>query len=441
MKKKDVFILLRFKITFMVLVVLAIIFSILIGLLNLYLKVINRRDCRVFITELMENEGYLTPRPREGQKKDSASSDDDSFFKPSLPPPEASIFEYWLFGSNHRRGFQDYYVARLDKDGKLDHVLHTFSVYSEAIVDDDFISMTVNRFSKHNGGLHNGLAYGIESRDYGYLLVVIDRMNEIGHQHSFVAFSSSILGMSLVVAFFLSLMISALVIRPVQAAFINQKQFIADASHELKTPVAVISANIDVLEHEFPDNKWLGYIKTENERMGTLVKDMLYLAKDDAGKTEFARLPFDLSEAAACAVLPFESVAFEQKKTLEINTGKNMLPVMGDEAKIKQAIIVLVDNALKNSEPGSLIRVTAGKEGNRCFVKVYNTGHGISPEDLNKIFNRFFRSDSSRARSTGGYGLGLAIAQSIAVAHKGKISVESEENKYALFTLQIPSSY
>ncbi|MBP5175844.1 MAG: hypothetical protein ILP07_08040, partial [Treponema sp.] len=275
MKKKDVFILLRFKITFMVLVVLAIIFSILIGLLNLYLKVINRRDCRVFITELMENEGYLTPRPREGQKKDSASSDDDSFFKPSLPPPEASIFEYWLFGSNHRRGFQDYYVARLDKDGKLDHVLHTFSVYSEAIVDDDFISMTVNRFSKHNGGLHNGLAYGIESRDYGYLLVVIDRMNEIGHQHSFVAFSSSILGMSLVVAFFLSLMISTLVIRPVQAAFINQKQFIADASHELKTPVAVISANIDVLEHEFPDNKWLGYIKTENERMGTLVKDML----------------------------------------------------------------------------------------------------------------------------------------------------------------------
>ncbi|MBP5175538.1 MAG: ATP-binding protein, partial [Treponema sp.] len=168
---------------------------------------------------------------------------------------------------------------------------------------------------------------------------------------------------------------------------------------------------------------------------------MLYLAKDDAGKTEFARLPFDLSEAAACAVLPFESVAFEQKKTLEINTGKNMLPVMGDEAKIKQAIIVLVDNALKNSEPGSLIRVTAGKEGNRCFVKVYNTGHGISPEDLNKIFNRFFRSDSSRTRSTGGYGLGLAIAQSIAVAHKGKISVESEENKYALFTLQIPSSY
>ena len=99
---------------------------------------------------------------------------------------------------------------------------------------------------------------------------------------------------------------------------------------------------------------------------------------------------------------------------------------------------MLVDNALKNSESGELIRVTTGKEGNRCFVKVYNTGHGIPADDLDKIFNRFFRSDSSRARSTGGYGLGLAIAQSIVTAHKGKISVESEENKYALFTMLLP---
>ena len=440
MKKTNVFIHLRFTITFMVLIVLAGILSVLIALLNFYLKSMNEKDCREFITELLDNEGYILPKNRFEKEHDGKNPFDDE--QPDFPLPEqkdVSLFDYWMIGPARNRGFRDYYVAKINSSGKVLQVIHSFSEDSEVTVDEDFFNMAINGFKKsQTWGIQGGLAYGIEGRVYGYLLVVVDRVNEIGHQYNFMAFSTSVLAGSLVVAFLLSIMVSGLVVRPVESAFKKQKQFIADASHELKTPVAVISANIDVLEQEFPGNKWLSYIKTENERMGTLIKDMLYLAKDDAGKTEFNRLPFDLAGATACAVLPFESVAFEQKKTLEIDTGKIELPIVGDEAKIKQAIIVLVDNALKNSESGELIRVTTGKEGNRCFVKVYNTGHGIPADDLDKIFNRFFRSDSSRARSTGGYGLGLAIAQSIVTAHKGKISVESEENKYALFTMLLP---
>ncbi len=435
MERKNVFTSLRFKITFMVLIVLAVILSVLIGLMNLYLRGMNERDCREFVMELLGNDGNPIAKNRFEKEPPRDKGD--------MPPPKEpkSIYslEYWLIGPSRSRGFRDYYAVKLDSNGNVIEVIRSFSADSELSVSDSFIAHALRRFSRNHGcGMHGDLAYGIESRDYGYLFVAVDRVNELGHQHNFMAFSVSVFLISLVIAFFVSLAVSSIVVKPVEEVFIKQKQFIADASHELKTPVAVISANIDVLEQEFPGNKWLGYIKTENERMGSLVKDMLYLAKDDAGKLEFEKCSFDLSEAAACSVLPFESVAFEQKKTLEIDTSKDVLPVLGDEAKIKQAIIVLVDNALKNSDEGALIKVTAGKEGNRCFVRVYNTGHGIPQGDLGKIFNRFFRSDTSRARSTGGYGLGLAIAKSIVSSHKGRISVESVENEYAMFTMTLP---
>ena len=118
---------------------------------------------------------------------------------------------------------------------------------------------------------------------------------------------------------------------------------------------------------------------------------------------------------------------------------KDPIPVTGEESKIKQVVIILTDNALKNSEKGAIIKITAGFENSKRYVRVYNTGHGIAPEDIDKIFNRFYRVDTSRDRNTGGYGLGLSIAQTIAKAHGGQIAVQSELGKYAQFTLLLPA--
>jgi len=110
----------------------------------------------------------------------------------------------------------------------------------------------------------------------------------------------------------------------------------------------------------------------------------------------------------------------------------------GDEQQIKQAIIILVDNAIKNSDPGAVIKVSAHTDQQKVTLSVYNTGHGIPPDDLEKIFLRFYRSDASRARQTGGYGLGLAIAKSIAESHHGHLSAASEYGSWAEFTLMLP---
>ena len=272
------------------------------------------------------------------------------------------------------------------------------------------------------------------------MLVLIDKISESANRKRFVVFSMLIFLLSLGALFVLSWYISKFEINTIEEAFSRQKQFVSDVSHELKTPIAVIGTNISVLEQQIPKNKWLNYIKTENERMSVMVRDMLYLTRDDAGALDYDMKPFDLSDMVGCAVLPFESLAFEQKKKLCLNLPSLPVTVIGDENRLKQAVIILTDNAMKNSEENAVIRITAGISGQKAFVKVYNTGHGVAPEEKEKIFNRFYRSDASRTRDTGGCGLGLSIAQAVVQRHGGKITVESEVGKYAEFTITIPAA-
>ena len=172
--------------------------------------------------------------------------------------------------------------------------------------------------------------------------------------------------------------------------------------------------------------------------MGHLVKDLLFLARSDSERDHDDNLEFNLSQAIGSAVLPFESVIFEEGKTLDLQIEDNM-SFFGNENKIKQVVIVLVDNAIKNSDRGALIKVNAFSENQKKIVKVYNTGNGIPISEREKIFLRFYRSDSSRNRKTGGYGLGLPIANTIAQEYGGSISVDSKVGEWTEFTLSLPS--
>ena len=168
---------------------------------------------------------------------------------------------------------------------------------------------------------------------------------------------------------------------------------------------------------------------------------IFFLAKEDSGRLTMDKHSFDLANAISCAVLPFESVAFEDKKLLEFDIPKDQLFIEGDEERIKQIAVILTDNAIKNSYEHSVIKVSVGVSADRYFVSVYNEGDGIPPEDLDRIFDRFYRVDKSRDRKTGGYGLGLSIAQTIAKEHDGIITVKSEEKKFAQFTLELPMKH
>ena len=225
-------------------------------------------------------------------------------------------------------------------------------------------------------------------------------------------------------------------VKPVEEAFVRQKQFVSDASHELKTPLAVISANAEVLEQEIGENEYLEYIRSEVQRTDTLVQNLLTLARLDRNETKAEMKPFDLSRALLAVTLPFESVVYEAGKTLETEIPDG-ITCTGDEEMIKQLTVILLSNALKYSDDHGRIRISLSAKNKRREIRVFNTGEAIKPEDREKIFNRFWRADQSHSKETGGHGLGLAIARSIVEANHGKIAVESEEGKGTSFIVTL----
>lgn len=230
--------------------------------------------------------------------------------------------------------------------------------------------------------------------------------------------------------------LSGWMVRPVQDAFEKQKQFIADASHELKTPLTILSANADVLAASLTDNRWLGHIQEQVIRMNTLIRELLDLARLDSGSHPPDFTAFDLSSAVSATALSFESLAFENgiRFCTQISDG---LCLTGSETAIRQLTTILLDNAFKYTDPGGCVTLSLLEKGDKKILSVHNTGKGIAQEDLKHIFERFYRSDNSRSRESGGYGLGLSIAASIARQHKGQLNAESDGESFVEFTFRV----
>ena len=283
-------------------------------------------------------------------------------------------------------------------------------------------------------GWYGSLQYFRKDYDRGTLVVFSDRSAEQLLLHKVLLVSILVFLLMEGVVFFLTMILTKRAMRPMQETFERQRQFISDAGHELKTPLTIISANVDILHDEIGENKWLSYIQSQAERMRVLVGEMMNLTKLEMGDKEKDFVDFSLSEAVSGAALPFEGQAFEQEKQLELEIQEN-ISYHGNPDQIKQLVGIFLDNALKYSKEHGEIRVTLQQVQNKKTLKVYNTGKGIPESEKEKIFQRFYRSDASRARATGGYGLGLSIAQSIADAHKIRIQVESEYEHWICFIL------
>lgn len=239
------------------------------------------------------------------------------------------------------------------------------------------------------------------------------------------------------VLFFLAVFLVDKMTQPVSAAFEKQRQFISDAGHELKTPISVISANAAVLESEIGHNKWLGYITDETRRMDGLVKRLMSLAamEDASSKTGYS--PFDLSKAVMSICLPFESYAFEKGITIETKVCDGIM-YKGSEEKLKQLVSTLLSNGVKYGRENGVIEVQLHKERKKVVLSVYNTGVGVKPDELELIFERFYRTDKSRHRDGVSYGLGLAIAKAVCEEHGGSIKAESVYGSWIKITAELP---
>lgn len=236
------------------------------------------------------------------------------------------------------------------------------------------------------------------------------------------------------VFFILSILFSRWALRPVEEAWQKQRRFVSDASHELKTPLTVVLANLDIAQKE-QSSSWLLAAQHEALRMKKLIGDMLFLARSDEGAGKKAAVPVDLSAIADETALAFEAVAFENAQQLHTAITPR-LRVSGDAGLLRQLAVILVDNAVKYTPRGGSITVKLEKLGDKAALSVQNSGDPIPPEKLNHLFDRFYRADDARAE--GGYGLGLAIALEIAEQHGGVLKAESDAKQGTVFTATLP---
>ena len=237
------------------------------------------------------------------------------------------------------------------------------------------------------------------------------------------------------------------IVRPVEENMQMQKRFVADASHELKTPLTVIDANAAVLEQSIGRNKWLDYIKEQTGRMSGLVNELLQLSNLEEAKstgTPQQRERFDASEAVMAAALPFESVAFERGVTLETDT-PDTLEAYGSRKDLEQLAAILIDNAVKHSSAGAAVQVSLTRSAHRhgrkeeamLELRVRSSGDTMPPEARPHILDRFYRADESRSHKDNSFGLGLAIARGLAERSGGSITAASQD-AITEFTLRLP---
>ena len=235
-------------------------------------------------------------------------------------------------------------------------------------------------------------------------------------------------------------------LRPIEKSWQQQRQFVADASHELKTPLTVLLADADILlahpeQTIDSQRKWVEYIQDEARRMKELVEDLLFLARNDsAAEKERKRQPVVLSDVCWNCMLSFEPVAFERGAQVNGDIDPEVR-LLGDEGQLRRLVTILLDNACKYCGPEGTVDLSLKRSGDRAVLTVHNTGEPIPPEALPHLFERFYRQDSARARETGGYGLGLAIAASVVERHRGKISVTSTAAEGTTFTVSLPTEH
>ena len=254
---------------------------------------------------------------------------------------------------------------------------------------------------------------------------------------------SSILSMTLVISIgslalvlIFAILLSRKAIQPIAQNIENQKRFITDASHELKTPLTSISTSLDVIEMDRGEDEWTANIRSQVSRMTGLVSEMVTLSKLDEVKPVPAKEQFDLSSAAWEILEVHMPQAKARGKEFETDI-QDGITIVGEKESIQQMLSVLIDNAIKYSDEGGRIRFSLGKVKGKTRIEVYNTCNYEKAPDVDRLFDRFYRPDESRNASTGGNGIGLAIAKSVAEAHGGTITASCPDGKFMKIRVDI----
>ena len=334
---------------------------------------------------------------------------------------------------NKDNGFKDNNIRYMDKviytlllnnDNSIKEVINL----SNNSIDIDSIK-SLGQSILNNNNIKKEYIGNIYFNKYSYIysnskyLIIIDNSSIQNGLYNYLLISLSLFILLEVIVYLISMILTSWIIKPVINSFEKQKEFIADASHELKTPLSVIMASSEALEDNLNEVKWLNNIKSEANRMNILIKNLLELASFEKKETYILKED-DLSKVVYLAVLTFDAKAYECDIKLESKIDSN-IKFNFDTYSINELVEILLDNALKHADKKSTIVVSLKEQGNNIILSVTDTGDIIPKGEEEKIFERFYRLDKSRSRKENRYGLGLAIAKNIVINHNGKISAES----------------
>lgn len=290
------------------------------------------------------------------------------------------------------------------------------------------------------------VSLGLETTEGGELLMQVGRSTEPEEQalQRLLRVLVGGGGAGLALALAGGYVLAGRALRPIRSAMDSQRAFIADASHELRTPLSVVRANAELLKrHESEpveaNAEAVDDIMGESDRLARLVGQMLTLARIDAGQASISHSEVALDEVAEEVARGMRLLAERRGVSFEAAVDGS-LPVRGDKDRLRELMVILTDNAIKYTDAGGQVRLEVRRASSgKATVRVTDTGHGIPPEALPHIFDRFYRVDKARSRQAGGTGLGLAIARWIAEAHGGSIRAESAPGVGSTFTVELPA--
>ncbi len=358
------------------------------------------------------------------------------------PEPDVRLDDIRVPRIDPEEGFSSGWIrVMMDENGVITDVFYShqrfFADGGSAFVIDDAVRAAAEKInsSDNKKGLitaeNIAYRYSVKAQGEKKIIILLDRTNEISTMNRLLLILIGIFALTLVVLFLLSMLLSGWAVVPIEDAWNRQKIFFSNASHELKTPLTVISANLDVITSNADETvdsqkKWFGFIREETDKMRTLINEMLFLSREEQDR-EPVRAEFNMSEAVEGVCLSMDAVAFEKGRTLQSAIEKDIM-YSGERESICRLIHILIDNAVQHSDEGSEIFIKLSKCKGKIKLSVKSQGKNIAPDELEKIFDRYYRTDESRSRDTGGFGLGLAIARAVAENHGGSISAQSDEN-------------
>lgn len=308
-----------------------------------------------------------------------------------------------------------------------------------SITNDDVTNYKDLAFSKEKDrGFINNYRYIIFNNNNVKKLIFLDCDKKLNLFFDFLLISCTIALSIFIITVFVFYLLSERIIRPFAINYEKQKRFITDASHEIKTPLTIISTNIDILEMEYGSNECTADIHYQISNLKDLTNKLVFLSKSEENYESLNMIEMPISDITLEVVSSFKNYITSENKKLIINI-QPLLTLKCNDNSIRQLISVLLDNAVKYSPNNSEIIFDCYKQNHNIVISVANKSlHKISEDKIKNLFDRFYRPDSSRNSNTGGHGIGLSIAKAITTAHNGKININIKNDNIFNIIVQLP---